>query len=130
MRLGYIINGLKWQCIYNGRLKYSGRKPIFMKGSKIKIGPKGIMTLGSIRLNENAFICCSEGKVVIEDNVTINRNSIIVAKCDIHIGQGTSIGPNVCIYDHDHAFDEYGFKKTEYKKENVSIGNRCWVGGG
>lgn len=38
----------------------------------------------------------------IGKSVFINRNTIIAARKSITIGDGVTIGPNVCIYDHDH----------------------------
>lgn len=62
--------------------------------------------------------------------VTINRNTVIVGKQKSYIGKGTSIGPNVCIYDHDHVIDDKGFKKKEFDSDGVSIGDECWLAAG
>jgi len=49
---------------------------------------------------------------------------MIVAHERIEIGDGTTIGPNVCIYDHDHDGD------GGYKTKSVIIGKNVWIGAG
>lgn len=88
-------------------------------GGKISIG-KGV-------LNDNTFVCSDGGLIVFEENVTLNRNSIVVCRDSIFVGSGTSIGPNVCIYDHDHKFDFTGFRKDEFRTGGVYIGRNCWI---
>lgn len=106
----------------------SGDQYTIRKNASIK-GRKGHITLGKVLINENAFICCSnKGIITIEDNVTINRNTIIVSKESISIGQGTSIGPNVCIYDHNHQITNDGFKKNEFSTSQITIGKNVWIG--
>ena len=61
---------------------------------------------------------------MIGNSCFINRNCMIVAHEKIEIGDGTTIGPNVCIYDHDH--DGEG----GYKTKPVIIGKNVWIGAG
>ena len=44
------------------------------------------------------------GLLEIGDNVGLNSNCIIACHKNIVISEGVEIGPNVCIYDHDHDF--------------------------
>jgi len=60
--------------------------------------------------------------------VSINRNTIIVSREEIFIGKGTSIGPNVCIYDHDHRYNRNGISKKDFVTSPIYIGERCWIG--
>lgn len=59
--------------------------------------------------------------------MSINRNACIVSRRSITIGEGTSIGPNVCIYDHNHRFDGSGHKKNEFRESPISIGKNVWI---
>ena len=59
-------------------------------------------------------------------NVFINRNSIITARKYVQIGDGVTIGPNVCIYDHDHDIQNGG----GYVLGDIIIGNNVWIGAG
>lgn len=54
----------------------------------------------------------------------INRNVCIVAKETIRIGNHVSIGPNVCIYDHDHSRKS----ETGFITAPIVIGNNVWIG--
>lgn len=115
------------------KIKYGqrliGSKFEIRKNASIKISQRGLVELGKCLINENAFVCASNlGKITIKDNVTINRNTIIVAKKNIYIGDGSSIGPNVCIYDHDHKYDANGFKKDEFTAADIYIGKNVWIG--
>lgn len=83
----------------------------------------------NVRLNSNTFVCADGGKIIIGDNVSINRNTCIVSRQRIIIGAGTSIGPNVIIYDHDHLIDKKGFKKEDFVIDKVDIGENVWIAG-
>lgn len=103
------------------------------KGAKIfpraslKVTRGGSLNIGKSLINDNAFVCASGGKIIIEDGVSINRNAVIVSKCLISVGEGSSIGPNVCIYDHNHKIDINGFYKDEFSSSSVIIGKNVWI---
>lgn len=108
--------------------RLEGNKFSVGKTTNIKISKTGKIKIGKVILNENSFICASGfGRIIINDNVTINRNTIIVSKSEITIGEGTSIGPNVCIYDHDHTITTHGFVKDQFVSEKIVIGNNVWI---
>lgn len=65
-----------------------------------------------------------EAELHIGEKTYINRNTCIVAKEFINIGNNVSIGPNVCIYDHDHSDKS----KTGYVTAPITIGNHVWIG--
>lgn len=124
-----IIRKLKIKLL---KLKYGKRIDMkcsnLMRNSSIKISKNGSVYIGNALLNENVFICASDkGSIRIEDGVTINRNSILVAKESIVVGAGSSIGPNVCIYDHDHIVTEDGFSKKDFVTGKIVIGHNVWV---
>ncbi len=81
----------------------------------------------SCHFSQGTLIKCCGGNINIGTNVFINRNSNIVCMEKVYIGDYTTIGPNVCIYDHDHTF---GKKKSEekFRTKAVSIGNNVWIG--
>lgn len=100
---------------------------VVFKTSIIKAVNNGIIEINNCFLNNNTFICANGGNIKLEKRVTINRNSILVSRKGIVIGEGTSIGPNVCVYDHDHKFDCNGFKKDEFKMGKIIIGKNVWI---
>ena len=89
-----------------------------------------LLKIGKVQISQNANITSNEqGKLIIKDNVFINRNNIIVCRDNIEIHENCILGPNVCIYDHDHIFDEKGVKDG-YSLSNEKIKKNCWCGAG
>lgn len=75
------------------------------------------------------FLVRDNGELNIGDNVGINSNCIVACHEKITIGKGTEIGPNVCIYDHDHDYRCVGGIKTgKYLSSPVIIGKNVWIG--
>ena len=64
--------------------------------------------------------------MTLGSRVFINRNCTIVSRSAISIGNGTTIGPNVCIYDHDHNYKS----GTGFIEKPISIGKNVWLGAG
>ena len=56
----------------------------------------------------------------------MNRNTMIVCRDSVEIGSGTTVGPNVMIYDHDHDLQNRG----RICSSPISIGENVWIGGG
>lgn len=75
-------------------------------------------------IEENTKIYANSGEITIGNNVYINRNGTIVSHKLISIGAGTTIGPNVVIYDHDH---DYRNKKG-FISSSVIIEENVWIG--
>lgn len=66
------------------------------------------------------------GIISLEGNNFINRNCNIICHSTISIGKGTTIGPNVSIYDHDHNYKSgKGVVTTP-----IIIGSNVWIGAG
>ena len=58
----------------------------------------------NFRTRNNVEINVREkAKLIIDDNVFINSNTIITCRDKIYIGKNTIIAPNVMIFDHDHS---------------------------
>lgn len=80
---------------------------------------------GSVTVESGSFIGIrNNGKLIIGKGVYINRNSNIVARNNITISDGVTIGPGTCIYDHDHNIKDRG----EFITKGVNIGNHVWIG--
>lgn len=96
-----------------------GTKQIFL-GNKVRIQP-------GCRLEAHG-----NGKIVIQDNVSIGQNFHCTAKGELVIGKNTTVSGNAFITDIDHEYREIGthilmqpmlVKKTE-------IGENCFIGYG
>lgn len=96
--------------------------------SHITVGTKGKINIGKLCTFENGtLIRASHGKITIGDNVYINRNCNIVSHKKIEIGRSTTIGPNVCVYDHDHDFRSKDRNKR-FITDSITIGKNVWIG--
>ena len=90
---------------------------------------KGMIKLGKLTaVRANTEICASDGKIILGNRCFVNRNCMIVAHEKITIGDGTTIGPNVCIYDHDHNYKKIG--QNDFISKPISIGKNVWIGAG
>ena len=93
----------------------------------IKYSGGGIFLGQSCCIEEGTLLQTSNGHIQLGTGVYINRNCTIVSHENITIGEHTTIGPNVCIYDHDHNYrdPELGIISTP-----VVIGKGVWIGAG
>lgn len=82
------------------------------------------------RTREGVKIDANGGRIEFGSNCAINRNSICVAHKAIIIGNNVLIGPNVCIYDHDHCFGKDGVMSNKFKDGEIIIGDNVWIGAG
>lgn len=103
---------------------------------KLLVSPKadiyitngGQIDLGSMcNIEKNTQIRSTGGHISVGNRVYINRNCNIVSHMSINIEDGVTIGPNVCIYDHDHNYKNDGFQ-DEYVSKGIQIGKGTWIG--
>jgi acetyltransferase-like isoleucine patch superfamily enzyme len=105
---------------------------LFQKSSKIVIRENGKIFLGKkvIALSNVELWATEKGNLFIEGSVCINSGTKIVSQESIHIGSGTTIGPGVYIYDHDHNYGKIMPGEPEYITSPIIIGKNVWVGAG
>jgi acetyltransferase-like isoleucine patch superfamily enzyme len=115
---------------YGKRLSMQNLRQIIRLSTKIHIGNNGFISIGSINVLNNVHISCSSGELSIGNCVSFNRNCIIVCRKKIQIGDNCQFGPNVCIYDHDHLYNENGVSQDQFKCSDIVIGKGCWIGAG
>ena len=149
MEITSILKLIVWKIKYFGKLKINITRHI-RKGARIKINNGKIIIGRGLGLNYNSQISANGGNIEIGKGVNFNVNCICVSpfpfQMFLHIGVNfnvncicvshnfikiedkCSFGPNVCIYDHDHAFDENGKVPGKFKNEDVFIGENVWVG--
>lgn len=109
---------------------HRGGKPVYLgHGVRLMVQPGGCMELGAgAYIDDRSRLQVNSGATMrVGDYVYMNTNVCVVAAECIEIGSHTMVGPNVCIYDHDHVFDTDGVH-SELKTAPVHIGERCWLG--
>lgn len=118
-----------YQLLYGKSVRFAGL-PRLRWGSQIKV-KSGTAIIGKhLHLNRGAYIAVlDQGIVFVGDDVSFNRNCMVICHKSIHIGNGCIFGPNVLIYDHDHRFDNEGIKPG-YRVSDVVVENGCWIGAG
>lgn len=107
-----------------------GGKPVYLgRGARIRTAAGSHINLGpGVYLSESTLLQTEPGSELrIGANVFLNANARIVAAESVFVGEHTLIGPNVCVYDHDHVFDADGVH-GELTTAPVHIGKRCWLG--
>lgn len=112
-----------------GRMAIGRGKPLYLgKGARIIVEAGGVCCLGSgVYLSRNCVIHVAKGaKLTLGAGVFFNENSRVIVQCNVEIGEYTLFGPNTCVYDHDHKFDENGVSE-ELICAPVSIGRKCWI---
>lgn len=112
-----------------GRLKVARGKPLYLgKGARIHVEKNGVCRLGyGTYISRGCLLQVNgEGRLDVGDNVFFNENCHVVVQEKIHIGEATLFGPNVCIYDHDHIFDDCGVH-SDLESLPVWLGARCWI---
>ncbi len=128
-RLLCLMNKLRFPFLYLisfGKVKAIGSQYSCMK-TKFKTY-EGMIYMGEgCHIENGTLIQASNGTIELEGSIYINRNCTVVAHNNIHIGKGTTIGPNVCIYDHDHNYRKTG---SYLLSAPVVIGKNVWIGAG
>lgn len=110
----------------NRRIRYHLIEIISPK-SRIRVGSGGSIKLGrKCSFEEGTLLRATGGLISVGNSVYINRNCNLIARDSIVVGNGVTIGPNVCVYDHDHTIGIN--KSSDYKTAPVVIGNNVWIG--
>lgn len=102
----------------------------FCPNTKIRVSDGACVVMDTITTTDHVYLSVWKGILQIGKGCRFNRNDIVVVHSKIVIGDNTILGPNVCIYDHDHDFDHNGVIPGKYKTDDVHIGNKVWIGAG
>lgn len=100
---------------------------LFSPKSELRTSEHGtIVVKSSLNMEKGALVCTTGGTITI-DSAYLNRNSMIVSRGKVLIGKGVTIGPNVCIYDHNHNTTPTA-REQPFITGEVVIGDDVWVG--
>lgn len=124
-----LIHGFILNIANRGTIKFSRHLHLKKNAKLSTLDKHSLIDLGDgIKICENSYLEASDGgKIRLAGHNFINRNCMIISKDNITIGRGTTIGPNVCIYDHNH--DIYNGPGV-FTKKSVYIGKNVWIGAG
>lgn len=102
-------------------------KSISSVKSKVCAVDSGKVTVGIMSHFENGVVVkTSGGEINIGKNVYLNRGVIITGKERINIGNRVTIGPNTCIFDHDHGKNP----GDDFVTAPIVIKDNVWIGAG
>jgi maltose O-acetyltransferase len=76
------------------------------------------------------FFCDYGFNIHLGPGVFLNFNCVILDVADVHIGEGTQIGPAVQIYAADHPREQAARETGQELGRPVHIGRHVWIGGG
>ena len=93
------------------------------RGATLRVG-KAFRARRNVELNARA------GSLSVGDDVFLNSASIITAREEVSIGDGTIFGPNVIVYDHDHKVQDGRVLDNQYVCAPIHIGKHVWIGAG
>jgi len=118
---------------YQGQLHSQGFRLSWEPMAEFTIDPQSHIYLGKqVHLRKGVDIEARDGATVhIGNNFFINKNSSIIARYGITIGDNCMIGESTTIIDHNHAFHNPA-KTTQsqgYKGSEIKIGNNVWIAG-
>lgn len=121
-KLWILLNRLQCKSIISrGEENISIRAELSLsKYGKLMLGRRISVERGS------TILVRKEGQLSIGDRTYINRNCMLVCHSNIVIENGVIIGPNCCIYDHDH--DSQNIE--DFIAAPVLIGENTWIGAG
>lgn len=96
--------------------------------ANIEVAKNTDLMLGKgLHLRSGVVLSVRSGALLkLGDGVFINRNTIVTSRKSIIIEDGVTIGPNVCIYDHDHDMSNRG----GYILDSILIKRNAWIGSG
>lgn len=131
-QIKYYVKQINLVRKFQGRLKLKKYAIDLKNNIDINIDSDACLNFkGKSHLSEGVRISVLDSAVVtIGDNCFINRNSSIVSRYGITIGNDCMIAESVYIYDHDHVFNnlDVPFCNQSYVGAPIIIGNNVWIG--
>lgn len=84
----------------------------------------------NVTWRSNVHFYIEGGRIIIHSGCFLNHNCSLASLNKIEIGEGSILGENVKIYDHNHRFShkDVKIKNQGYTSAPVCIGKHCWIG--
>lgn len=119
---------------YGSSVKFDLLKVYFGRNFDLRIVGGGILEIetssGRVYFDDDCRVLCSGGKLKVQSGVFFNSGCRINVHEQVDIGADCMFGPNVALFDSDHAYSEKNikFRDQGYVKAKVVIGENCWIG--
>lgn len=111
-----LLNGFRISWAPVQKFSVKAHLSVGLKG-KIEIGPRCMAEAGTL-------LRAGTGMLRLGERIFFNRNCTVVCNESIEIGDKSTFGPNVCIFDHDH--DQLHW--NHFIGKPIRIGSKVWVG--
>lgn len=113
------------------RVKEVGKRIDIRRGMDVN-SPQNIYLGNDVRIGRMSRLSnYGGGKIIIEDNCYIGQFFSILAGGDVIIKKHTLIASYVAVVGENHSMNPeagLGYGKQELVKQNVEIGEYCWIG--
>ena len=97
-----LLNKIIYKIRFGSKVCFGGI-PAFVSHMQIYVQAGEVKTGKHFCMKQGVYIAAlNGGKVTIGDNVSFNRNCILVCHDAISIADNCAIGPNTVFYDPDH----------------------------
>ncbi len=125
LKVIYSIFKIAKERVKGCKIVTAGRKIFLSPQTEISIRGNGILELGKGVSTQRGVLLGvrQDATLRLGDNVGINRNTCIVARESITIGNNVIIAPGVCIYDHDHSYED----PDKYITAPIVIKDGTWI---
>lgn len=125
--ISYAVKGLCLKLFSHKSISFDGLGHFSCKAELITKNNGIIEMQDYVYIPDRASISVDGGTLKIGAHVGINRDMILRCHGRIEIGSGTSFGPYVCMFDHNHKFNAEGVS-DDYSVGSIEIGENCWIG--
>jgi len=97
-------------------------------GGSTVLAEKGRIEIdGRLNTRKNVYLSAAGGILRFGNGCFLNQNVHVVSMESVRIGEGTIVGPNAVIVDHDHDYAAPDFRET-FLSSPVEIGRNVWIG--
>ena len=113
---------------YRGQMQIDGGQELSPKAEFVMLSGGEIHFTGRNHM-ESGSLCKTVGGKIELCGCYINRNCTIVGVEHITLEKGVMVGPNVCIYDHDHNLKKNSdARQSLFVSAPIHIKNNVWIG--
>jgi acetyltransferase-like isoleucine patch superfamily enzyme len=132
----FLVKIIAYKIYYGRQLELTSWRVGLEKGAILTIAEGASIKLGSnVYIKRDSEIDARPGsRIIIGDNVFMNRRCTVVAMEEISVGDDSLLGVGVMVFDSNHKFDDPDPERLiidqGVETKVVRIGRNCWIGSG